>query len=555
MTRHVVDEMYLEVGLDTSKYDKQSAKLKGDFDAIKTKGEAAEKGVSKSSKSLAGMAGSLKAVSGAVLAFGGAIAGVASGLGILAGRTASANVSLGNVSKNIGISATELKQWEYAANMAGGSAEATRATLTGLSGAINDLTLKGDTSMLPFFNAVGTSILDSEGKARNLRDVMLDLADAFAKMDRAQAYSIAQSMGIDDGTFNMLARGRQETQRQLDAAAEHAKTTEADIKASEQLIESKARLSMQFDALSTKLGNSLIPALTSLLELLNRFVDRPADTAKSVAKSAASSVTSGARSAAAKIRQGVSPVAQAGASYINKAVPSRQYGKAKTVNVHGGVYQLSQRDIDDILRVTATEATHSLKGNAYNQQVAGIVDTIINRGAKTKGGIRAAVNARWQFSDINAPRKTAYGSVQNVPWSRVTPKLRAAVMQHLQYRASGGQSIIGGNTHYANPNYLGEASASTKAWVRQAEAQARQTGYKFGSGRAVHVHGTPVGSDRLPQFRVTIPAQVPMRTASSTNVNVNNVTINTTASTMTGAGKDMAAGIRANISAYNPGVM
>lgn len=177
----------------------------------------------------------------------------------------------------------------------------------------------------------------------------------------------------------------------------------------------------------------------------------------------------------------------------------KNFAKGSTGN---GQLSLSDQDIIDIMKVASTEVVGSLKGKAYDDQVGGVVDTILNRSYLKGGDVRGVLNERWAFSDINAPRASAYGSVQNVPMSRVSPRMRQAVLEHLRKRSEGMQSTVGGDVNYANPNFLGEASAKTKQWVREVEEQAKQTGQIYGSGNAIHVHGTPTGGKRAPEFKL-----------------------------------------------------
>ena len=177
--------------------------------------------------------------------------------------------------------------------------------------------------------------------------------------------------------------------------------------------------------------------------------------------------------------------------------------------VAGKELKLSEQDIIDIMKVASTEVVPSLKGKAFEDQAAGVVDTILNRAASGKygNGVRGVVNQRWAFSDINAPRKGAYGSVQNVPMKRVSKRMEKFVRDYLTKRANGLDSSVGRNVSYANPYYLGEASAATKKWVREVEKQADKTGQRFGAGKAIHVHGTP-SADRhkMPSnYHIAIP--------------------------------------------------
>lgn len=171
---------------------------------------------------------------------------------------------------------------------------------------------------------------------------------------------------------------------------------------------------------------------------------------------------------------------------------------------------LSEQDVDDLIKVTATEVASSLDDDNLGKQAGAVVDTILNRrmsGRENWSTIRGVINERWQFSDINAPRPSAYGSVQNVPDSRVSPRVRSLVVAHLQDRANGGVSLVGNNLSYANPYALDEASDATRAWVEDVIHQANISGYRYGAGHAVHVHGTTQGlmSSRPEPYTIELP--------------------------------------------------
>ncbi|WP_236502015.1 hypothetical protein, partial [Escherichia coli] len=106
------------------------------------------------------------------------------------------------------MSASTIKNWQGAAGAMGGSAQGMTESIKSLNMGMNDFVTMGDTTLLPFMNALGVGMVDAQGKLRKTDDVMLDLADSFSKMDREQAFSIASKMGIDEGTFNTLVQGR-----------------------------------------------------------------------------------------------------------------------------------------------------------------------------------------------------------------------------------------------------------------------------------------------------------------------------------------------------------
>lgn len=288
----VIDTLFLELGIDSSKFSGEAAKAEKQYDrlersvakvekaektAAKTTKESAEarrKSVVDTQKADASMQGLLKTVNASIksfAAFTGLLLG-ASGLSKLATDAAKANRELDTTAKNLGMARKELSAWQGAAEMAGESANGMSGYMKTLSGDMQSLIMMGDTSVLPYFNALGVSLLDSSGKARQLDDVMLDLADRFSTMDRTKAYTLAQQMGIDEGTFNTLSRGRAEMQRMLDIQREMYHSSKADIENSRKLTEARAVLNAQWESLKLMIGNALIPAVTFLTEVVSKFV-------------------------------------------------------------------------------------------------------------------------------------------------------------------------------------------------------------------------------------------------------------------------------------------
>ena len=688
----VIDTLFMELGIDSSKFSREAKQAVSKLDDMTEAFEKAEAKTGKSGKGLDKHAEkvkqNVKQAKNLTEAMGKVAKGAAALFALVTGSNAldklireavEANVQLDNLSRNIGMSRNQLQAWGGMAEMAGGSAEGMKGSLAGLSMGITRLTTMGDTSMVPFFNAFGVALLNADGKARDLDSIMLDLADRFSKMDRVQAYNLAKSMGLDDGTINTLMLGRAEMEKMLEMQRNLYRSGEKEIAVSRELTRSRAYLNQQWDALKNMIADALAPHLLRLVKLVSSFADylmRNQNTMKHVFEGLAfvlgvvlipvlwSAVTalyafiapfalaaaavaalgaafvllyddyktwaeggkslfdwgaftgyirtskvsvdslnsafaylvtgykswaeagnsafnwfrlkgfidengvslrslangfknlandiyqffapalsdvgeiltslmngdfngawtaakrlamrpvnfvadqvqnvvervSGAADVATNHTPGAEGSAQAAARNATRSVRGALFGSGQT----RGAVRLTAQDIIDIKKVAATEVVGSLKGEAFDKQLAGVVDTILNRVYQKGGNVRAVLNERWAFSDINAPRKGAYGSVQNVPMSRVSARISKGVDDHLAKRAAGMASVVGGNTHYANPYFLGEASARTRRWVRDVERQANATGQRFGAGKAVHVHGTPAGSTPSPAFRVIL---------------------------------------------------
>lgn len=212
------------------------------------------------------------------------------------------------------------------------------------------------------------------------------------------------------------------------------------------------------------------------VEFVTKAIDDPAGTAKETV----AAITEAAKTGAAAVVSAT----QTTISNVKSSVSTAKSGR---------VLQLSEQDIVDIMKVTSTEVVPSLKGKNFEKQAAGVIDTILNRAASGKYGknIRQVINQPYAFSDIVSNQKTAYGGVENVPISRVSKRMESFVREYVAKRAAGQESIVGENVSYANPNYLAKASKNTKKWVKEVQNQAKKTGQIFGSGKAIHVHGTP----------------------------------------------------------------
>ncbi|PXY98438.1 hypothetical protein DKK71_02580 [Snodgrassella alvi] len=127
--------------------------------------------------------------------------------------------------------------------------------------------------MLPYFNALGVSVVDDAGKVRKLDDVMLDLADSFQKMPKEQAYTIGKKMGFDDGTINALISGRKELQEILDIQKRMYHSDEKAIARSRELTKQQAILSAHWQSMKQLVGDALTPILLTLIKVVNRFFE------------------------------------------------------------------------------------------------------------------------------------------------------------------------------------------------------------------------------------------------------------------------------------------
>jgi len=252
MAENIVESIIVKLGLDGSQYNREAEKAKKTNDDLNKSVSETDKVVGNVTKTLARWFG---------------VMAVATGVAKMIDEVQRLNDELYHLERNLGMSSSTIKNWQGAAGAMGGSAQGMTESIKSLNMGINDFIVMGDTTLLPFMNALNVSMVDAQGKARKTDDVMLDLADSFSKMDREQAFSIASKMGIDEGTFNTLVQGRKEMEKMLEYQSKMYKSSEEELKASRELAKNRALLGQHWESLKTMMANAIIPLFVKLSEV------------------------------------------------------------------------------------------------------------------------------------------------------------------------------------------------------------------------------------------------------------------------------------------------
>lgn len=258
MAQNIVESIIVQLGLDGSQYNQEAEKAKKSNKELNKSVEETDKVVGTVTKTLARWFGVMAA---------------ATGVAKMIDEVQRLNDELYHLEKNLGMSSETIKNWQGAAGAMGGSADGMTNSIKSLNMGMNDFVTMGDTTLLPFMNALGVGMTDAQGKLRKTDDVMLDLADSFSKMDREQAFSIASKMGIDEGTFNTLVQGRKEMEKMLEYQSKMYKSSEEELKASRQLAQNRALIGQQWESLKTMMANAIIPLFVKLSEIALSFFE------------------------------------------------------------------------------------------------------------------------------------------------------------------------------------------------------------------------------------------------------------------------------------------
>ncbi|PIT21423.1 hypothetical protein [Snodgrassella alvi] len=286
MATNVVEQMLIELGFDASKFASEAEKAVKKNQQLEKSLTDTEKASKKAEKAQDELTKKQHNAIEQTAKFGEAIAKVtkeltgffaiiigSTGLFKLANDAARANMEVSKLSGQLGMNTRSITDWRNAAGAFGGSAQGMTASLTGIKQAMNGLVMFGDASMLPYFNALGVNVVDNAGKVRQLDDVMLDLADAFQKMPRDQAYTIGKKMGFDDGTINALVSGRKELQEILAIQKRMYHSDAKAIARSKELTKQQAILNAHWQSMKQLVGDALTPVLIGLVKVVNGFFE------------------------------------------------------------------------------------------------------------------------------------------------------------------------------------------------------------------------------------------------------------------------------------------
>jgi len=253
----VIDSLIVTLGLDPSNFDKGRKEAAANF--IKT-GEAARKtgaDIERSGKNAAQFISQLRTQ---VLALFAAFT-AGRGLKDFIEDTATTDAAVGRLAKVFDTTSEALSSWRNLAVLTGGSVAGITGSIGGLINQFQLFSVTGESNVLPYFRALGVQIADNNGRMRDSGAILLDLADAFSKLDPARAAAYGQALGLDASTINILIQGRAAVQGLLDDQKRLGVITKEDAAAGAALQKAWGELQQS----STSLGRTLLTAVTPVL--------------------------------------------------------------------------------------------------------------------------------------------------------------------------------------------------------------------------------------------------------------------------------------------------
>jgi hypothetical protein len=198
---------------------------------------------------------------------GGALASVLSVAAITAGVMQAADNAdmLGEFTERLGLNIEEVTAWGDAVQVNGGTAEGFRGSLEALIDGMVTFATKGTSRVSPFFEELGIKMTDARGKARDVMEVLPELADAFEGLSKQESAGLGRKLGLDQGTIMLLQQGRREVDAQIARQKELGTVTKEAAEIAGKFNDQYDDTAKVFRSLFTVVGSTILPVFTSIL--------------------------------------------------------------------------------------------------------------------------------------------------------------------------------------------------------------------------------------------------------------------------------------------------
>ncbi|EFF76103.1 phage tail tape measure protein [Achromobacter piechaudii] len=178
-----------------------------------------------------------------------------------------------NTSEALGVAIEDVDAFGKAIERMGGDAQGARDSLTDMAESIGEALQDVESGRAKTFKALGISLKDVNGNAKNAVLGMVELAGAVEGMGREQAVFRIKELGITDNrSVELLLKGRQEVERMLRVQKEQGVVTKESAERVRVYSESLAKLKQSAGVATSGIVDWILPAVTWFIEKLDAVV-------------------------------------------------------------------------------------------------------------------------------------------------------------------------------------------------------------------------------------------------------------------------------------------
>lgn len=197
-----------------------------------------------------------------------------------ANSSLSAVDAMGQMSRETGTSIEYLQEMGYVASVNGGSVDALKASVVGLTERIGEYAALDSGEGKVIFEKLGISVKKANGEIKNAEEVMEDLRQGFVGMDKSKQLSIARKLGIDGGmlqTLNLTNKQLSETRKRVSDIGVVSKDDADKVMAFNDAVTTS---NMALTAISRQISLGMLPSMNGLVDTFNELVFANADLIK-----------------------------------------------------------------------------------------------------------------------------------------------------------------------------------------------------------------------------------------------------------------------------------
>jgi TP901 family phage tail tape measure protein len=241
---------------------------------FKVEGEA---NLGRFSKGLDNVGSKINGLARNITKFGAVAAGAFSAVGFgmmkLAGDAAGPLDALVKSADRAGVSFEALQRLGFAAEQSGSSTQEMGSALEMMSGRLAEAA-RGSGRAKAVLDAYGISATTATGKVKDANVFFLELADHMQTMSEAESLDLAQKLGLSRGLLTLLRSGRDAIEAQGDIADQAGLVfSEQNARDAEKYNDTLNLFTRSLNALKTAVGVDLLPAMTSVIERMQEWLN------------------------------------------------------------------------------------------------------------------------------------------------------------------------------------------------------------------------------------------------------------------------------------------
>lgn len=262
----VIDALIVTLGLDAKQYKQGQKEVVKGLDSTRDQARKTAADMERSGKQAAQFFSKVRNEALAMLAV------FTAGVGIknFVANTVTGAASLGRLSQNLNMSTADLRAWQKAAERAGGTAEGIVGQLQESARSVGEFRLGQANATTQAFFRFGGSVDDLRDGNTFLLARARIVSDLY-KTDKERAAVVAQQLGIDQATFDLIKQGPAAIQRLVAEQRKRATVTEADAKAADKLRIQFLDMRDSLEKTAMRVTITLFPVFERMLSYFERL--------------------------------------------------------------------------------------------------------------------------------------------------------------------------------------------------------------------------------------------------------------------------------------------